>query len=100
QAPLDHVPLFARGGAVVPTCDEVPRSTMGHFPERLVLNLFVPGEDGEFVSELREDDGVTTHHERGHFWHTTFVVRREGKRLSLRATVSGKGFDEFRRTAF
>lgn len=99
-APLDRIPLFVRGGSVIPTYDPVPRTTMGHFPESVTLEVFVPAEDGRFVSELHEDDGVTTRREQGRHWHTTFVLERSGATLTLRGTVAGSGFDEFRREAF
>ncbi len=97
QAPLDQTPLFGRGGRVVPTYPEAPNSTMNHFPKGLELNVFVPLEDGVFHSELREDDGVSTAHENGAFWQTSFVVTRQGNKLSIQAQVSGRGFKEFNR---
>jgi alpha-glucosidase len=100
QAPLDHVPVFARGGYVVPSHPVAPSSTMNHFPEALDLNVFVPAEDGTYTSELREDDGLTTGYETEQFWHTTFVVTKQGSKVSMRATVTGRGFREFRRSSF
>ncbi len=100
EAPLDRIPLFVRGGAVVPTFDPVPRTTMDHFPESLTLELFVPAEDGRSVSELHEDDGVTTRRAQGRYWHTTFTLERAGPSLALRGAVAGSGFDEFRRETF
>lgn len=97
DAPLDRVPLFARGGSIVPTWAKAPASTMGYYPELVELNLFIPAQDGEFVSELREDDGVSNAHEAGAFLHTTFVVVRAGDQIKVRATVKGDGFKEFKR---
>jgi alpha-glucosidase len=55
-APLEHLPLFVRGGSVIPT-----RSPVGHVGERpaepCVLEVF-PG--GDSATELVEDDGETT----------------------------------------
>jgi alpha-glucosidase len=99
-APLDHCPVFVRGGAVVPTYADAPHSTMEHQPECIELNLLAPNRDGEFVSELWEDDGISMAHERGAYLHTTFAVKRAGKRLTLDAKVDGKGFQGFRRRSF
>ncbi|HSC87704.1 MAG TPA: TIM-barrel domain-containing protein, partial [Polyangiaceae bacterium] len=97
EGSLDRAPLFGRGGSVVPAYTEAPRSTMNHRPKALELMLFVPSEDGEFLSQLREDDGETTAHESGAHFHTTFRVTRKGNRLALKAEVSGQGFPEFQR---
>jgi alpha-glucosidase len=100
DAPLDRCPVFVRGGAVVPTYCEPPMSTMEHQPECIELHLFVPSEQGEFVSELWEDDGVTTAHEKGAYVHTTFRVSRVGSKVQLEARVSGDRYAAFRRKRF
>ncbi len=97
SAPLDKVPLFARGGRVIPAHDVAPMSTMDHAPNLLVLHVAIPGEDGEFVSELHEDDGLTRAFERGAYLRTTFRVKRSGRALRISASVSGNGFPEFAR---
>ncbi len=99
EAPLDRIPLFARGGYVIPSYATAPQSTMGHAPELLVLHVFVPDEDGEFHSELHEDDGLTLAFTRGAYHRTTFRVARRGAALSVSAAVTGRGFAEFRRHA-
>lgn len=97
QAPLDRCPVFARGGAIVPTYSDPPTSTMGYQPERIDLHLLVPTTDGEYVSELWEDDGISTSYERGAYVHTTFKVTRERRWLRVEGRVEGQGYPEFRR---
>jgi alpha-glucosidase len=99
-APLDRIPLFARGGRVIPTYVDVPQSTMGHQPEVLELHFVAPQENGEFVSVLHEDDGLTNAFENGAYLRTTFTLSRRGDRIRVTAKVTGKGFPEFRRRAF
>jgi|SoiMethySBSTD1v2_1073268.scaffolds.fasta_scaffold01896_16 alpha-glucosidase len=99
DAPPERIPLFARGGYVVTTDESGQKSTMGHYPERLVLHVFVPEQDGVHQSQLHEDDGVTLAFRDGAYRRTTFSLTRRGATLSLAATVSGKGFPEFRRKA-
>jgi alpha-glucosidase len=99
-APLDRIPLFARGGRIIPTHAEAPLSTMGHAPESLTLNVVVPGEDGEFHSELREDDGTSREYASGAYLRTQFLLKRQGKRLRITARVEGHGYPEFARRAF
>jgi alpha-glucosidase len=97
SAPLDRIPVFARGGRVIPAWEVVPASTMDHYPESLELHVFVPAEDGESVSYVHEDDGVSDAYSRGAFLRTAVSVIRDGDRIRVRSTVSGKGFPEFRR---
>lgn len=70
---------------------------MGHYPELLELHLVVPEEDGEFYSELHEDDGLSDAYTRGSFLRTTFCVARQGARVRITVKAAGEGFPEFRR---
>jgi alpha-glucosidase len=73
---------------------------MNHYPESLDLLVAVPSQDGEFASELVEDDGLTYAADAGAYYRTVFELSRSGARLKLRATVTGKGFAEFQRKRF
>ncbi len=99
-APLDRIPIFAKGGRIIPSYAMAPASTMNHYPELLQLHVIVPAEDGEFQSELHEDDGISDAHMTGQFVRTSFVLRRNGDRLRVRADVAGNGFPEFQRRRF
>jgi alpha-glucosidase len=69
-APLDHLPLFARAGSIVPT--QSPIEHVDQSPaEPCVLEVF-PGNDA--TGELVEDDGETIGYQRGE-------VARSGLRL-------------------
>ena len=98
--PMSAIPLFARGGAVVPMWPEAPSSTADHHPTTVELHLFVPGEDGSHLSLLQEDDGLTFAALAGARVRTTFRTERAGDRLSVHATVDGEGYPEFRREEF
>ena len=50
------------------------------------------------MSEVQEDDGVTLAADSGAFVRTTVRVSRDGDRLTVAATVTGSGFDDFART--
>lgn len=99
-APLDRIPVFARGGRVIPTYPTAPASTMGYYPEAIELHVVVPEEDGDFRSELQEDDGITTAHAQGAYVRTAFTLSRRGNHVRVSAHVSGNGFAEFRRKRF
>ena len=98
--PMDRIPLYARGGAVVPMWPTAPASTAGHHPEAVELHVFVPGTDGTWTSLLQEDDGLTTAAARGARVRTTCTVTRSGDRVELRAEVDGDGYPEFARERF
>lgn len=100
QAPLERIPLFARGGSIIACHGKKLRSTAEHQAADLELHLFVPAEDGEFRSTLHEDDGKTKAHERGAFLRTTFITTRKGNQLRVRAAVTGQGYAEHRRESF
>ncbi len=98
--PMDWIPLFARGGAVIPLWPEAPLTTMGYQPQRIELHLFVPEADGEYHSFLHEDDGLTFAFRDGAYLRTDLTLRKEGPRLTLEASVSGEGYPEFARREF
>lgn len=79
-APLERMPLFVRGGAVIPM-----QSPVAHVAEAaaepLVLEVF-PGEDSS--TELVEDDGESSDYRRGVVARTRLVLRnRAANRLRL-----------------
>ncbi|MEA2700723.1 MAG: alpha-glucosidase, partial [Myxococcales bacterium] len=99
-APLDRIPLFARGGRVIPSYATAPRSTMDHHPELLELRVVVPDEDGEYTSCLHEDDGVSDAFTTGAYLRSTFTLSRKGEQVRLSSTVKGDSYPEFRRRYF
>jgi alpha-glucosidase len=98
SAPADRIPLFQRGGYVIPMYERAPLSTMGHYPELLELHVIVPDEDGETLSMLQEDDGLSNAFTSGALLRTTFSVTRREQRVTVTWRTSGHGFPEFRRS--
>ena len=98
SAPADRIPLFERGGYVIPMYEHAPSSTMDHYPELLELRVIVPDEEGETLSMLQEDDGLSNAFASGAFLRTTFNVTRRGDRVTVTLCTSGNGFREFRRS--
>jgi len=88
-APLEVLPLFVRGGAVLPT-----RSTVRHAKEEpsepVVLEVFT-GSDVEM--ELVEDDGESTAYRRGAVARTPIrLFHRAGGRMRLEIGARQGGF--------
>jgi len=100
QTPMDHIPVYARGGAVIPMWQEAPPSTAGYHPSTIELHLFVPQEDGTYASFLQEDDGLSFAALQGARYRTRFEVTRSGSEVSVGAEVDGDGYPEFARRAF
>lgn len=100
-APLDRIPLYARGGAVVPMLAEAPASTAQLAPTSIELHVFVP-EDGAapVTSLLQEDDGETFAAQNGALVHTRVTVARDGAEVTVTAETTGDGFAAFRRAEF
>lgn len=79
EAPLDRVPLFVRGGAILPLqpvvqyVDEVPA-------DPLVLRIFPSRES---VGTLYEDDGVSEAYRQGAHARTVFRARYSAEEILL-----------------
>jgi alpha-glucosidase len=72
EAPLETVPMFVRGGAIIPT-----GPTMNYVGERpsdpITFNIY-PDEKGSASATLYEDDGVSPAYEQDGFRRTTISV--------------------------
>jgi alpha-D-xyloside xylohydrolase len=62
-APLDRMPLYVRGGSIVPVGPEIQYSA--EKPGAPITLLVFTGADGSF--DLYEDDGVSYGYEKGEF---------------------------------
>ena len=100
STPMDRIPLYARGGAVIPMWPTAPAHAGGYYPETIDLHLFVPAEDGEFRSMLHEDDGVSFSERTGEMLRTELLMRRSGNALELIVTTAGSPFPEHVREHF
>jgi alpha-glucosidase len=97
ETPMERIPTYARGGAVIPMWPQAPASTAGHHPTAVELHLFVPEADGSYESLMQEDDGLTFAALDGGCVRTTFRVRRNGDLVEVVAEVEGDGYPEFAR---
>jgi len=71
HAPPERLPLFVKGGSVIPMWPEGTRSWRTRDRSRLDLDVY-PGDDGSFT--LYEDDGVSRGYTRGEYAEQTFTV--------------------------
>jgi hypothetical protein len=70
---LDQIPVFARGGAIVPLAPCTGWGGTGN-PEALDVHVF-PQQNNHF--ELYEDDGETTAYQYGHYCLTAFNLKAQ-----------------------
>lgn len=89
SAPLDHLPIFARAGTIVPVgpfIEYIDEKSLNP----LTLNVY-SGDDAEFM--LYEDDGLTYGYERGEYVTTRIVYSEKDKTLHIlpgKTTFNGK----------
>jgi hypothetical protein len=79
---IDTFPLFARGGAVIPTQAYSPRMATAK-PDTLVLRAYPGADHKTTTTKLYEDDGITRAYERGEFATTEIVYSRNGDEHSV-----------------
>jgi alpha-glucosidase (family GH31 glycosyl hydrolase) len=73
EAPLETVPLFVRGGAVVPMDPEM--NYVGEKPANPLEFQIYPDARGEASTTLYEDDGLTDAYRQGSFRQTSVTYR-------------------------
>lgn len=79
DAPLERMPLFVRGGSIVPST--VAMNHTGEKPWNPLRFDVYPDAGGAASGSLYEDDGASPAHERGAFRRTTLSLA--GGRLTL-----------------
>jgi alpha-glucosidase (family GH31 glycosyl hydrolase) len=76
---LDRIPVFAKGGAIVPLAPRTGWGSTGN-PETLDVHIF-PRQSNRF--ELYEDDGETTAYQRGHSCLTVVELKVQKGRVDF-----------------
>jgi len=88
DAPLDVVPMFVRGGAMIPTVP--PQNYIGERSNDQVTFNIYPDDKGTASAELYEDDGLSPAYKRGEFRRTKVSVRR-GQRGQIVSISAAEG---------
>jgi alpha-glucosidase len=84
DAPLQNVPLFVRGGAIIPLGPEM--NWVGEKPSSPIRFEIYPDSRGAAATSLYEDDGISPEYQRGVFRRTAIRVTKVSNRYEL--TVS------------
>ena len=74
DAPLDTVPMFVRGGAIIPSGPSL--NYVGEKPtDPITFNIY-PDDKGSASAALYEDDGISPAYKTGAFRRTAVSARR------------------------
>jgi alpha-glucosidase len=73
EAPLDVVPMFVRGGAIIPTGPAL--NYIGEKPVDPITFTIYPDNKGLASTSLYEDDGLSPAYKKGAFRRTAISVR-------------------------
>jgi alpha-glucosidase len=73
-APLETVPMFVRGGAIIPFGPEM--NYVGEKPVDTITFAIYPDEKGSATATLYEDDGLTPAYKQGAFRRTTVNAKQ------------------------
>ena len=81
DAPLDVVPIFVRGGAMIPVGPSL--NYVGEKPvDPITFNIY-PDDAGSASGSLYEDDGLSPAYKTGAFRRTTLTARRGTRGISV-----------------
>lgn len=83
DAPWDKMPLFARGGAMIPTQD--PEEWVGQKAQNPITIHIFPGAPGSHL--VWQDDGATTDYAQGIGRGTRFAYSAAGRDMEVAQTV-------------
>ncbi|MEK6336099.1 MAG: glycoside hydrolase family 31 protein [Acidobacteriota bacterium] len=76
DAPLETVPMFVRGGAIIPLAP--PMNFVGERPFDPITLAIYPDSNGSASGSLYEDDGLSPAYKDGAFRRTPVSVKRAG----------------------
>jgi alpha-glucosidase len=88
-APLDRLPLFVKGGSIVPLWPEGTLSWATRDFGQLDLDVY---PEGDSTFTLYEDDGVTRHYARGEFAEQTFTVAASEHEVTVTIGATSGGY--------
>jgi alpha-glucosidase len=80
QAPLETVPMFVRGGAILPLGPEM--NYVGEKPLEPYFMIY-PNDNGEATTTFYEDDGLTPRYKSGVFRRTRVSLTRSQRRMRI-----------------
>jgi len=92
DAPLETVPMFVRGGAIIPMGPEM--KYVGDKPVDPITFAIYPDEKGSAWAMLYEDDGISPAYERGVFRRTNVSVKRVAGRYEANISAPDGNYSQ------
>lgn len=86
-APLEKIPLFVRGGSMIPMAPAM--DYVGERPWSTIDVAVAPDDQGKAAGTLYEDDGTSPAYERGVFRRTRFAAEASAGGIATRISASG-----------
>jgi len=90
SAPLETIPLFVRGGAMLPLGPEM--NWVGEKESNPITFRICPDGNGRAAASLYEDDGITPAYLRAIFRRTNVSYRKTGAAGEIEVSVQGGGY--------
>jgi alpha-glucosidase len=87
-APLGHIPLFARGGAIIPLTGGKDFAMLHDEPSRQ-LRVFPQAREAVTRFSLYEDDGTSMRYRDAQFTEVDLAMRTTGDEILVSATTTG-----------
>jgi alpha-glucosidase len=88
-APLDHIPLFSRGGAILPLTARDDFAHLHDEPSRQ-LRVFPARHESRAAFVLYEDDGIGLGYRDGNYAEVAFEMRTGSEEIQLVARKTGR----------
>jgi alpha-glucosidase len=88
EAPLETVPMFVRGGAIIPMGPQM--KYVGEKPVDPITFTIYPDENGAASTTLYEDDGISPAYQKGVFRRTSVKVKRAAGKYVVAIAAQGK----------
>ena len=95
-APLDHIPLFARAGAIIPMTGRDDFAMLHDEPSRQ-LRIFAPAAESNTRFVLYEDDGSSLGYRDGDYAEVDIGMRTTSAEVLVTAGISGRYALPYRR---
>jgi alpha-glucosidase len=86
-APTDHLPIYAKAGAIIPM-----QQSMDYVDKEKLPVMSVKVYPGNNEMEYYEDDGNSLDYQKGKFSTTTFRVKTAGKTVQFSSIPKEKGY--------
>ncbi|MCP9264701.1 Neutral alpha-glucosidase AB [Dirofilaria immitis] len=91
DTPIDVIPLFQRGGTIIPTWERVRRASKLMFQDPITLYIAI-NFNGDYANgTIYMDDGETFEYKNGQYFYWGFIYKKEGDQLH---SISSKNLDK------